>query len=198
MYNPSPEEQKARHTLYKRIQKMRELKDKKLPHFTGPNGQRSFMEYIDDSERYVNGYTLSRESQGKEDWQSNTNDNTIRPKLRAIASGIALKVPDIECRARGENGMPSPHRADFAKYIAKQTFQDENPILHNFLLVWHLLSHGLVFEYEGYKTGGAKIRRVKSFDSRTGEIEEETVYVESKGRPFNVIINPQEFYWWDW
>lgn len=196
-YMPSTEEAKARHKLYKNLDKMRQLKNEKLPHFAGPEGNRSFLEYIDDSERILNGYTMTRESQGKEDWQSNMLDNVARPKLRAIASGLALRVPDIKCKATNTDGMPSPHRAEFAKYIAKQTFQDGNPTLHNFLLVWHLLSHGIVVEYDGYKTGGSKIRRVKSFDSRTGAIEEETVYVEGKGRPFNAILNPQEFYWWD-
>lgn len=196
-YNPSPEEQKARFVAYDRLHKMRELKNKKLPHFANQYGQRSFNDYLDDSERVLNGYTMSRESQGKEGWQSNMLDNITRAKMRGIATGVGLHVPDIKCEATHKDGQKDPLRADFSKSIAKKTFTTGNPTLSTFLEVWQLLSHGLVLVYDGYKTGGAKIDRVKSFDSRTGEIEKETVYVEIKGRPFNVLINPQEFYWWD-
>ncbi len=39
------------------------------------------------------------------------------------------------------------------------------------------LSHGVVFGYEGFRTGGAMVRRVESFDSTTGEIKEKKEYV---------------------
>jgi hypothetical protein len=197
MYNPTTAENKARFVLYDRLEKMRKLKDKKMPHFAGQYGQRSFNDYLDDSERLINGYTLSREAQGKEDWQSNMLDNVARAKMRGIASGVGLKVPEIHCSAVNSEGYRSPIHADFTKGITKQTFLDGNPTLHTFLEVWHLLSHGVVFEYDGYQTGGSKIRRVKSFDSRTGAIEEESVYVEGKGKPVSTLINPQEFFWWD-
>jgi len=196
-YNPSPKVQKARHTLYSRVEKMRELKDKKFPHFANQYGQRSFNQYLDDSERILNGYVMSRESQGKEEWQSNMLDNVTRAKLRGIASGVGLKVPEIKCQAKGDTVYHDPLRADFIKSISKQTFHDGNPTLHNFLEVWTLLSHGVLFEYDGYMTGGHKIKRVTEFDSTTGDVTTETAYVEGKGRPYNVLINPQEFYWWD-
>lgn len=196
-YNPSPEERKARYKTYNRIDRMRELKDKAFPHFAGPDGERSFNTYIDDSERILNGYTFSRESQGKEDWQSNMLDNITRAKLRGVAASVGLKVPEMRFSAVDTNGIHSSTRADIFQHITKQSFLDGNPSLSNFNEVWHLLSHGIVFEYEGYQTGGAMQRKVKSFDSRTGAVEEESVYVEGKGKPFNALLNPQEFFWWD-
>lgn len=196
-YNPSQKEAQARQKTYERIEKMRQLKNQKMPHFAGPNGQRSFTEYIDDNERNVNGYTFSREAQGKADWQSNTNDNITRAKMRAIASSVGLKVPGTTCVATNNNGLHSYTRADILKNITKQTFLEGNPALHNFLAVWQLLGHGGLIEHEGYKTGGAKIKRVKSFDSRTGEVEVVEEYLKLDGKPFSVIINPQEFYWSD-
>jgi len=196
-YNPTPEEQKARHKVYERIERMRELKNKKLPHFANQYGQRSFNEYIDDSERILNGYVFSRESQGKEDWQSNLMDNMTRAKMRGIASGVGLKVPEIKCQSTNQDAYMDPVRSELIKSISKQTFHDGNPTLHNFLEVWHLLSHGVLFEYDGYMTGGHKIKRVTEFDSVTGDVKTETVYVKGKGKPYNVLINPQEFYWWD-
>jgi hypothetical protein len=197
LLNLSPEEQKARSKVYTRLERMRELKNKKFPHFSNQYGERSFTEYIDDSERILNGYTLSREAQGKEDWQSNMLDNLARAKLRGIVAGIGTKVPDMRFQAVDDNGVQSSVRAEIFKHITKQTFLDGNPVLHNFLETWTLLSHGFVAEYEGYKTGGAKVRCVESFDSRTGAVTETTKYVEGEAKPFSTILNPQEFYWWD-
>ena len=66
---PTPNQSDDRTRVYNHIDKMRELKDKPMPHFqSGPDGERSFNNYLDDSERMLNGYTLSRDAQGKEEW----------------------------------------------------------------------------------------------------------------------------------
>src|SRR3990167_7407714 len=193
----TPEESARRSAVYTHIEDMRQLKTKALPHFqTGPQGARSWLTYIDDSERYLNGYTLSRDEQGKEEWQSNLNSNDILPKARAIAAGVALKVPEMTFEATNANGIKSSKRSDIFKNITKQTYNDSNPVLHSFNEVWHLLAHGVVFEYEGYKTGGAMQEVIDSFDSVTGKVKTHKEYRKMDGKPFSVIINPQEFYWW--
>ncbi len=198
-YVPTPEETEARTKLYKNFEHMRKLKDTVNPHFqTGPNGPRSFNTYLDDSERILNGYTLSREDQGKEEWQSNLMDNVTLAKLRAIAAGVGLKVPEMAFTAVNDNGMRSAKRAEIFKHINKQTYQDSNPTLASFLEVWHILSHGFVVEYEGYKTGGAKREVVDSFDSLTGKVNTHMEYVKMDGKPINILLNPQEFFWWTW
>ena len=83
VYTPSLEEQKCRTRVYGRIEKMIELKDQPMPHFqTGPDGARSFNTYLDDSERILNGYTVARGDNGKEEWQSNLTDNITLAKMR--------------------------------------------------------------------------------------------------------------------
>ncbi len=196
-YLPTKEEEQKRSKRYKQLQQMRELKEQKFPHFAGPNGQRSFLEYIDNSERILNGYTLSREEQEKEKWQSNMLDNITRAKLRGIVSSVGLKVPEMQFQAVNGDGVRSPVRAELFKHIVKQSYLDGNPIMHNFLETWTTMSHGVIFEYEGYKTGGANVRVVDSFNSRTGEIKEKSKYVEGCSKPYSVILNPQEFYWHD-
>ena len=176
---------------------MRELKDKAMPHFqSGPEGARSFNAYLDDSERIVNGYTPSREDQGKEEWRSNLLDNVARAKLRAIAAGIGLKVPDMAFEASNVSGIRSSRRADIFKNIVTSSYKANNSTLHNFREVWHMLSHGVVFEYEGYKSGGAMQEVVDSFDSITGKVKSHREYRKMDGKPFAVIVNPQEFLWW--
>lgn len=195
-YNPTKKETDARTKAYGYLTKMIELKEEPMPHFSGPNGERSWNDLIDDSEMIINGYTMSRAAQGKEDWQSNMMDNVSRVKMKAIAAGIGLQVPGMEFEAKNKNGNRSAKRAEIFKNIIQESFRDGNPTLAAFREVWHMLAHGVVFEYEGYKTGGAQRDRVESFDSLTGEVKTKSEYVKMDGKPFSVTINPQEFYWW--
>lgn len=194
LYRPSPTEQTRKTKAYKRLHQMSELKHQKMPHFSGGEGERSWLEYIDDSERLINGYTLSRAEQGKEKWQSNVMDNITRAKLRAIAAGVGLTVPDMKYAAVNKNGLMSIARADLMKNLVRQSFRQGNPVLHSFMEVWQILSHGSLFEYEGYETGGARRKIVKSFDTKTGEVQFDTEYVKMDGKPVSVILNPQEIY----
>lgn len=196
-YVLTDKEAKARDKAYSYLETMRELKQEPFAQFSGPRGQRSWNTMIDDSERIINGYTLSREAQGKEEWQSNMLDNISRVKMRAIAASVGLKVPEMEYSARNKNGLLSSVRAEIAKCVVKESFEDNNPNLHAFQEVWHILSHGVVFEYEGYRTGGAMRNRIESFDSLTGDVTTKKEYVRVDSKPYSVILNPQEFYWWD-
>ena len=197
IYVPTPKEQKDRTRIYGHIETMRQLKDQAMPHFqSGPDGARSFNTYIDDSERMLNGYSPSREDQGKEEWQSNLLDNVTRSKLKAVAAGLGLRVPEMTFEAVNENGLRSALRAEIIKNITKQTYADTNQTLNAYLEVWRMMSHGVIFEYEGFKTGGAMQEKVESFDSLTGEVKTKKEYRKMDGKPFNTLINPQEFYWW--
>lgn len=198
VYISSDKENAARVKSYGYLTDMIELKDKIQPHFSGPNGDRSWNDMIDDSEMILNGYTLSRAEQGKEDWQSNMMDNVSRVKMKAIAAGVGLSVPGMSFVAKNKKGNRSQVRAEIFKNITQQTFKDGNPTLHSFREVWHMLAHGVIFEYEGYKTGGAMRDRVVSFNSLTGDVETKKEYVKMNGKPFTTLINPQEFFWWTW
>lgn len=198
-YVPTSEENEARALMYKNFRYMQELKTKPMPHFqAGPNGPRSWIGMLDDSEALLNVFTPSREEAGKQDWQSNANVGgaEVRAKMRAIAAGVGLKVPDMVFEAVDGNGIRSAKRAEIFKHIVKQTYSFGNPALNAFLETWHMLSHGVAFEYEGYKTGGAMQETVESFDTLTGEVKTKKEYVKMDGKPFNVLLNPQEFYWW--
>ena len=111
VFKPSEEEQKARDEMYAKLQYMKDEKLKPRPHFAGQDGHRSWLRYIDDSERVLNGYYMSRDAQGKESWQANIMDNITLAKCRAIAAGVGLKVPEMEFDATGKNGMRSMRRA---------------------------------------------------------------------------------------
>ena len=196
-YKPSKKVQDARYLAYQQLDEMIELKDEKMPHFAGPDGMRSFNEYIDCSERILNGYTPSKEEQGKEDWQSNVMDNITRAKMRAIAASVGLKIPEVQYEARSTNGVRSSRRAEVMKQTTRYTFLQDNPTLQSFLEVWGMLSHGVLFEYEGYMSGGAKQKVVSHFNVETGEFEFKEEYKKVLGRPISIIISPYDFYWPD-
>lgn len=195
-YIPSAEETEKRVKAYGYLKTMIELKNKPMPHFSGPDGERSWNDMVDDSEMILNGYTQSRASQGKEDWQSNMMDNVSRVKMKAVAAGVGLQVPGTTYKAKNKDGVFSMIRAEIFKEIVKGSFAAGNPTLSSFREVWHMLSHGVVVEYEGYKTGGAMRERVVSFDSLTGEVQTKKEYVKFESKPYNLIINPNEFFWW--
>jgi len=196
VYLPSEADRAAREKAYGYLEKMMKLKDTPMPHFSGPHGDRSWNDLVDDSEMILNGYTQSREAQGKQSWQSNMMDNVSRVKMKAIAAGVGLTVPGMNYSAKNKKGNRSQVRAEIFKNIVTSTFKDTNQTLAAFREVWHMLSHGTIFEYEGYKTGGAMRDRVVSFNTLTGEVETKKEYVKMNGKPFTVLINPQEFFWW--
>jgi len=198
-YIPSVEDAEARSLVYGNVRKMRELKDKPMPHFqNGPNGSRSWNQMVDDSEALPNIFTPSREEGGKADWQSNANaaGAEVRVKMRAVAAGVGLKVPEMAFTAVNDDNIYSAKRAEIFKNITKSTYSYGNPALNAFLETWQMLAHGVIFEYEGYKMGGAFQDVVESFNSLTGEVKTKKEYVQIDGRPFNVLLNPQEFLWW--
>ena len=92
-WSPTPEEAKCRERVYANVQYMRELKNKTMPHFqSGPEGARSFNTYLDDSERILNGYTPSRQDQGKEDYRSNLMDNITLAKVKEHVKKTKQKI----------------------------------------------------------------------------------------------------------
>lgn len=193
-YHPSKKVQEARTKAYDQLHKCIELKDEKLPHFAGPDGERSFNEYIDHSERILNGYTPSKEEQGKEEWQSNVMDNITRAKMRAIAASVGLKIPEVVYEARNKNGVRSTRRAEVMKQVTRYTFLQENPTMQSFLEVWGMLAHGVLWEYEGYMSGGAKQKVISYFNVETGEFEFKEEYRRVPGRPISIIISPNDIY----
>src|SRR3990170_7028796 len=196
-YLPTVKEAEIISDTYKKLRDMMDLKIKTMPHFSGPEGDRSFLQYIDDSERILNGWTPSRESQGRDSWESNIIDNITRVKLRTIVTAVGLNVPAMKFKATSANGIQSSQRSEIMKQTVRHTFLQGNPTMQAFLELWQMMAHGVTFVYDGYLSGGMKRKVVTGFNSETGEVETEEKYVKVDGRPFNAILDPQDFFWWD-
>src|SRR3990167_273226 len=196
-YLPTVKEAEIISDTYKKLRDMMDLKIKTMPHFSGPEGDRSFLQYIDDSERILNGWTPSRESQGRDSWESNIIDNITRVKLRTIVTAVGLNVPAMKFKATSANGIQSSQRSEIMKQTVRHTFLQGNPTMQAFLELWQMMAHGVTLVYDGYLSGGMKRKVVTGFNSETGEVETEEKYVKVDGKPFNAILDPQDFFWWD-
>src|SRR3990167_9723152 len=91
MYTPS-EAQKARTKfVYDERADMKEKRDMGYVQFN----DRTLIEFIDDSEKRLNAYVLDRESQGKEEWQSNFATRAYANKAKALLAATARDIPDM-------------------------------------------------------------------------------------------------------
>lgn len=198
LYIPTQEESELRASRYKLLDEMATEKTTPRPHFTtSETGELSWIGYIDYSERLLNGYTPSKSNLGKEEWQSNIVDNITRAKMRAIAAGVGLKIPEMSFEATNTKGLRSRARAEIMKQTVRHTFLDGNPALQTFLEVWQMLAHGVVFEYDGYLSGGAKRKVVDSIDLINGTVEMREEYVKVDGKPVSILIQPSDFFFCD-
>ena len=82
IYIPSQEDKKEIDRAYKEVDEMVKERDRTWRQFNN----RTLIQFIDDSEKRVQGYVPSRESQNKKDWQSNVFNQATRNKLKALVS----------------------------------------------------------------------------------------------------------------
>ena len=200
VYNPSPTEQAVITDAYKDLDYMIEQRNKTWREFN----DKTLKSYIDASEKRLNSYSLSREAQGKEDWQSNVALPTIRSKVKRLLAGYALQEPDVDMKAikiyNASAKLPpiDPDRAEIAKYLVKTSYTlEENPILENFWESWEVASKGTGVKYEGYLKTRIKQPFIKSFDPVTGIVEEGEREVDVDDKCISLIVPLTEFYIWD-
>lgn len=199
-YNPSDADQTVIKSVYANLDYMIDRRNETYREFN----DKTLKNYIDASEKRLNSYTLSREAQGKEDWQSNVALPTVRNKVKRLLAGYALTEPDVEMKAvknyNASAALPpiDPDRAEIAKYLVKASYtQEENPVLANFWESWEVASKGTGVVYEGYLKTRIKQPFIKSFDPVTGVIEEEEREVDVDDKCISVIVPLTEMYIWD-
>ena len=179
-YKPTDEDKKIIFRVYGKIKEMIDISNKKYPEFNN----RTLREYIDDNEKRVNSYVEPKESQGKEDWQSNVALPTIRDKMKRIIAGFALTVPDLTIEAKDESGdvgVETVDRADIAEKLIYASYEEnDNPVINHFWEAWQCGLNGTVIEYEGYLKTNLKQKFIKEYDMETGKVkfDEREVNVE--------------------
>jgi len=193
-YTPSDKEKESIKVVYDEFESMRKLRNQKWKYFN----DRSLKDFIDDSQLRLNGFVPTRESQGKESWQSNFFHPVTRNKFKAMLAAVALDIPQTKVVAQNERLGRDANRADIMKHLIKFSYDQDNKEEQIFFEAWETAEKGTVIVYDGYLKAKAKRKIIKSFDPTTGEIETEEQEVETDNQCVNFIVPLMNLYIKDW
>lgn len=197
-YRPSEKTLEARESAYKDYHLMRKQRDRTYKQFNNSEGDRTLIQFVDDSEKRLNGYTPGRSEQNKEEWQSNYFDPMTRNKVRAFVAGVALTLPDLHYKAVNKGGIFSMKRAEVIKQLVRHSrLIGQNPQLQMFFEGWEAAGHGTVIKYDGYLKKKTKVKLITSVDPETGEVEFEESEQVVEDRPLDLFVPIPELYIWD-
>jgi hypothetical protein len=190
MYNPSEKEKKVIQRIYDRFRIMIDERNRPRELFN----DRTLIQFIDDSQKRVNSYVPSRESQGKEEWQSNTFYPATRNKLKAILAAVALDIPPVDISAQNEDGDLDFRRAETIKHLVNYSYSQGNPRMDTFFEAWENCEKGTVIVYEGHEKILRNYKTITSVDLETGEVEWEEEKRVVKDCLVNFIVPLEEVY----
>jgi hypothetical protein len=183
-YSPSAEQAKRIKFVYSERDDMVKTRNQPYVQFN----DRTLKEFIDDSEKRLNAYVISKESQGKEDWQANFATRAYANKAKALLAATARDVPEMRFNAVNPEDQFDYFAADIIKNLVFHSYMQGNPREELFFLAWSNVGHGTVLSYEGFERQNFMNKRIKSFDMLTGDVEEEVVETVSFGEPVSYEI----------
>lgn len=123
-YNPSSKKQDDIQFVYNELQLMIDERNKTYRQFN----DRTLVDFIDDSDKRVQGYVPSREAQGKNDNQANVFNQVTRNKLKAIIASVASTPPTIKYKAVNLNdGGLDLRRAEIIENLVQYSRYKQNP-----------------------------------------------------------------------
>ncbi len=197
-YRPSEKVKKARESAYRDFDFMRRQRDKTYKQFNNSDGDRSLIQFLEDGDKRLNGYTLTRSDQEKESWQANYFDPITRNKLRAIVASIALTIPDLEYKAVNKEGIFSMKRAEVMKQLVRHSrIKGQNPQVDMFFEGWETAGSGTIIKYDGYLKAKRKVKLIQGIDEETGKVEFEEKEEIVEDRPIDTFVPLSELYIWD-
>jgi hypothetical protein len=190
----TPEEQAVVNRVYREVKHMINLRNLNYTQFN----ERTLKQFIDDSDKRMNSYAPTRESQGKEDWQANVALPTVRDKLKRVIAGYSLEVPEMKVEAYRESGemdVASIDRGDIAKRLIYSSYlENDNPVIENFWEAWEASVKGTVIKYEGYLKATVKQKYIKSYEPASGKIEFEEREVDVNDKLISHLVPLTELY----
>ena len=189
-YKPTKEHEEIIKRVYDDFSFMRKLRNQKWKYFN----DRTLKDFIDDSQLRLNGYVPSRESQGKENWQSNVFHPVTKNKFKAMIASVALDIPQIRIVAQNEKYGRDASRAEIMRNLVKFSYSQDNKEEQIFFEAWESAEKGTVIVYDGYLKSKAKRKIIKSFDTATGEIETEEKEIETDAQCVNFNVPLMNMY----
>jgi hypothetical protein len=190
LYNPTDKEKESIKAVYNDLEYMRKLRNQKYKYFN----DRTVKDFIDDSQLRLNGFVPTRESQGKEKWQSNVFHPITQNKFKAMLAAIALDVPQIRITAQNDNQYRDITRAEIIENLVDFSYNQDNKEEQIFFEAWEAAEKGTVIIYDGFLKAKAKRNIIKSYNPTTGEIEFDEEDVETDNQCVNFIVPLMNLY----
>jgi len=179
LYEPNETKKSELTFVYGELDLMIEERNKTWRQFN----DRTLVDFIDDSEKRVQGYVPDRESQGKEEWESNVFNQTTRNKLKAIVAAVAVNPPRTPIMARHIwDGSLDVQRGEYMEALVNHARAWDNAETQIFWEAWQACVQGTVIKYNGYLKTIADRKFIKSYDFETGEMtfDERKVLVDDR------------------
>ena len=189
-YNPTDKEKKSIGEVYNELESMRKLRNQKWRYFN----DRTLNDFIDDSQLRLSGFVPSRESQGKEKWQSNVFHPITRNKFRAMLAAVALDIPQTRIVAQNDKQYKDAVRAEIIENLVKFSYEQDNKEEQIFFEAWEAAEKGTVIVYDGYLKAKNKRKVITAYNPTTGEIEFEEQEIETDNHCVNFIIPLMNIY----
>lgn len=183
-YNPGDEEKARLDKVYNAYARMDQLRRQTWPQFNN----RTLRQFIDDSEKRLNAFVRTRAEQGKEEWQSNYATRVYANKAKALLASVARQLPQMKFGAVNEEEKFDHFAAEMTQNLVIHSNNQGNPEEEMFFLAWSCVGKGTVLSYEGYERQNIVNKRIKSYDIRTGDVEEEETERISSGEPVSFEI----------
>ncbi len=191
LYLPNKEEKAELDFVYREVDDMVKVRNKTYRQFN----DRTLIQFVDDSEKRVQGYVPSREAQGKEDWQSNVFNQSTRNKLKAIVAAVANTPPDLRYKAVSQNdGGLDLRRAEGMENLVKHSQQKGNPETEIFWEGWTCATQGTIIKYDGFLKTKYKRKFIKSYNLITGDMDFTEKEVEVNNECVDVLVPISELF----
>lgn len=191
IWKPTDKEKDIVDFCYKEVDDMVEARNQTYRQFN----DRTLIEFIDDSEKRVQGYVPSREAQGKEDWQSNVFNQTTRNKLKAIVASVASTPPKTPILAKSIfTGGYDIRRSEYMEGLVQHARMKNNPEVNIFWEAWQGAAQGTIIKYNGYLKSIQKRKFIKSYDPETGNIEFDEHDVIVSDECVDTFVDLNEFF----
>ncbi len=191
IYIPDDAERAELDFVYREVDDMVKERNRSWRQFN----DRTLVQFIDDSEKRIQGYVPSKEAQGKEDWQSNVFNQSSRNKLKAVVAAVANTPPDLRYKAVSQkDGGLDIRRAEVMRNLVDFSRQNGNPEADIFWEAWTCATQGTVIKYDGFLKTKYKRKFIKSYNLITGEMEFTEKEVEVNNECIDVLVPINELF----
>ncbi len=179
IYKPNDSDKAETDFVYAELDDMITERNKTWRQFN----DRTLVDFIDDSEKRAQGYVPDRESQGKEDWESNVFNQSTRAKVKALVAAVAVNPPRTPIMARNIwDGSLDVRRGEYMEALVNHARAWDNAETQIFWEAWQACVQGTVIKYNGYLKTIQDRKFIKSYNFETGEMTFDTrkVLVDDK------------------